>query len=305
MDLRRVDLNLLVILDALLEEAHVTRAARRLKMSQPATSAALERARALFDDRLLIRGRQGMTLTPKADRLRRRIRPVLAEMEDVLELREEDLGRIQQTVRLSMSDSMVAELAPALLRHLALCAPGVDLVFLPWLGPGAAQDQMASGAVDLAVSQFPDIGAGFLQRRISFEEYRVVMRRDHPASDNFDLEHWLAWPHVMASGRGEARSGLDRILGAQGLERRIGVVVPTFQLVLELVRGTDLLATVPHHILDRGPESGLVFRAPPLEIPGYDLHIAWHRRLEGDPVTREIADFVASHWERELAPGNG
>lgn len=297
MNLRRVDLNLLVILDALLDEAHVSRAARRLKMSQPATSAALERARVLFDDRLLIRSRQGMSLTPKADRLRRRIKPVLAQMEEVLELRAEDLGRIQQTVRLSMSDSMVAELAPALLRQLALQAPGVDLVFVPWLGPGAAQDQLASGAVDLAVSQFADIGSGLVRRRISFEVYRVIMRRGHPAAKDFNLEQWLSWPHVMASGRGEARSGLDRILNTQGLERRIGVVVPTFQLVLELVQGTDLLATVPYHILAGEVERGIESRDPPLDIPGYELHIAWHRRLEGDPVTGYIADLIARHWD--------
>jgi DNA-binding transcriptional LysR family regulator len=296
MDLRRVDLNLLVILHALLDEAHVTRAAKRLKLSQPATSAALERARRLFDDRLLIRGQRGMVLTPKADRLRRRLDGVLAEMEDVLELRDEDLARIQQTVRLSMSDTMVSELAPALFRHLAAHAPGVDLVFVPWLGPGAAQDQLASGAVDLAVSQFPDLGPAYTRRRISCEEYRVVMRRGHPAGAGFSLEQWLAWPHVMASGRGEARSGLDRILASAGLERRIGVVVPTFHLVLELVQSTDLLATVPDHILGEVNAAGLEHYAPPLAIPGYELHIAWHHRLDDDPVTAHMAEFLAGHW---------
>ena len=293
MNLRRVDLNLLVILQALLEEAHVSRAAQRLHLSQPATSAALERARRLFDDRLLIRAQRGMVLTPKADRLRRRLATVLAEMEDVLELRDEDLTRIQQTVRLSMSDSMVSELAPPLFHHLGSHAPGVDLVFVPWLGPGAAQDQLASGAVDLAVSQFPDIGPAYVRRRISFEKYRVIMRRGHPAAGAFDLQSWLAWPHVMASGRGEARSGLDRILRAEGLERRIAAVVPTFHLVLELVGKTDLLATVPDHILDEARALGIEHREPPLDIPGYELHIAWHSRLDGDPVTGHIADFMA------------
>lgn len=296
MDLRRVDLNLLVILHVLLDEAHVTRAAQRLQLSQPATSAALERARRLFDDRLLIRGQRGMVLTPKADRLRRRLETVLAEMEDVLELRDEDLARIQQTVRLSMSDSMVSELAPVLFRHLATHAPGVDLVFVPWLGPGAAQDQLASGAVDLAVSQFPDIGPSYMRRLVSFEEYRVVMRRGHPAGKEFGLQAWLAWPHVMASGRGDPRSALDRLLRAEGLERRIGAVVPTFGLVLDLVRSTDLLANVPRHILGNAESLGLEHHAPPLEIPGYELHVAWHRRLQGDPVTGHIADFIAAQW---------
>ena len=299
MHLRRFDLNLLVILHALLDEAHVSRAAKRLQLSQPATSAALDRARRVFDDRLLIRGKRGMVLTPKADRLRRRLKTVLGELEDVLDLHDEDFARIQQTVRLSMSDSMVAELAPALFRHLTAEAPGVDLVFVPWLGPGAAQDQLASGAVDLAVSQFPDIGPAYMRRQISYEEYRVVMREGHPAAQHFDLQQWLAWPHVMVSGRGDARSALDRILAAEGLERRIGAVVPTFGLVLDLVRSTDLLATVPVHIVKDAGESGFAHFKPPLSIPGYELHIAWHRRLEGDPVTSHIADFIASHWDEQ------
>ena len=304
MDLRRVDLNLIVILDALLDEAHVTRAAQRLNMSQPATSVALERARKLFDDRLLIRGKGGMTLTPKADRLRRRLQPVLAQIEDVLELRNEALANIEQTVRISMSDSLVAHVAPALLAQLAREAPGVDLIFVPWYGPGAAQSQLASGTVDLAVSQFPDLGPGYGCRKLSFDTYHVVMRAGHPAGENFDLNQWLAWPHVIASGHGEARSGLDRVLESKGLKRRIGAVVPTFQLVMELVQNSDLLANLPGLNLQSAESGSVEFYDPPIEIPGYDFHIAWHRRLDDDPVTSHISDFVASQLA-EYQPSDG
>ena len=298
MKLRSVDLNLLVVLEALLDEAHVTRAAERLDLSQPATSAALDRCRTLFDDALLIRRKGGMTLTPKADRLHYRLKRLLAELNEVLDSRDEDLSSIRQTVRLSMADSLVADLAPTLYNHLCDNAPGIELVFIPWVGPGAALEQLARGEVDVAVSQFAQAGPGIIRRDLAREEYRVILRKGHPALAQFDLEQWLACPHLIVSGRAESHTGLDQVLRDLGLSRRVNMVVPNFSLVFELVRSTNLVSMVPGNAIPDEMADHLEILEPPIEVPGYILQMAWHRRLEHDRVTNHVADFIANHYRQ-------
>ncbi|MFC7553310.1 LysR family transcriptional regulator [Pseudoroseomonas wenyumeiae] len=155
MNLRGVDLNLLVILDALLQEAHVSRAAARLNLSQPATSSALDRCRHLFQDPLLERAGSRMRLTPKAEALRQPLRQVLEDMAAVLEAPAPPLSALQQTVRLVMADHPATLAAPALHAALARSAPGLTLVLLPWLSAAAALEALERGSADLAVSVFP------------------------------------------------------------------------------------------------------------------------------------------------------
>jgi len=294
LDIKKIDLNLLVVLDALLQEAHVTRAAQRIGLSQPATSSAMTRCRQLFDDPLLLRAGGGMRLTPKAQRLREELQPLLAGVRSVLEIDAHPLAEIQQTLRVSMSDSLILTLGRSLIQHLADVAPGVDLVFTAWFGPGRALDELADGEVDLAVSQFPQPGAPFETRVIGREAYTVAMRHDHPAAAQFNLDSWLAWPHILVSGRGEAYSSVDTRLRELGRERRVGVVVPTFGAVAALLPGTDLIATLPTSSLREHSQGLLAYFNPPVEIPDYALHIAWHKRLRDDPLVRHVRDFLAT-----------
>jgi len=154
MNLRSVDLNLLVILDALLDEAHVSRAATRIGLSQPAASAALERSRMLFDDALLERVRGGMRRTPRGEALRAPIKTILADVERLIDASAPDVGSLLQTVRLVMADAPAISLLPNLLAELARTAPGITLVLQPWHGAEAALGALARGSADLALSMF-------------------------------------------------------------------------------------------------------------------------------------------------------
>ncbi|WP_198148023.1 LysR family transcriptional regulator [Elstera litoralis] len=131
MNLRTIDLNLLVILDALLDEAHVSRAADRLGLSQPATSAALERCRHLFADPLLERGKAGMRATPKAEALRAPIKSLLADIQGLVNPPETDLATLRQTIRIIMADHPAAMIVGPLHHRLSKTAPGLDLVIQP------------------------------------------------------------------------------------------------------------------------------------------------------------------------------
>ncbi len=292
MNLRSIDLNLLVILDALLDEAHVSRAAERIGLSQPAASSALDRCRQLFRDRLLERGQGGMVLTPKAQALAGPVKEVLGGVAALLGPRESDLATLRQTVRLVMADYPAAVIAPALRARLAVSAPGITLAILPWHGAAAALEGLGRGTVDLAVSVFPAADADFTRRELLRESYLVAMRRDHPAAETFDLDAWLADPHVLVSGRGEARTPVDEALARIGRARRIGMIVPSFSLVPPLLAGSDLLALLPSRCLPSSSQTGLVAHPPPIPVEGFPLHIAWHKRRASDPATRHVAALV-------------
>lgn len=290
MNLRALDLNLLVVLDALLDEAHVSRAADRLGLSQPAASAALMRCRHLFRDDLLERGQGVMRLTPKADSLRAPLKSLLAGVTALVDPPEIALGDMRQTLRVCMADYPAVFVIGPLQRALQQTAPGLDLVIQPWHGAAAAQDALIGGKTDIAVSVFPQDHADIHRTTLLEEHYLVAMRADHPAAVNLDLNAWLSCPHILVSGRGETRTPVDAELARRGLKRRVGLVVPIFQMVPELLRGSDMIALLPSRIL-RG-QTGLHAARPPIPIAGFPLHLAWHPRRAGDRALQHVVACV-------------
>lgn len=293
MNLRSVDLNLLVILDVLLDEQHVGRAAERVGLSQPAMSAALQRCRQLFRDELLERSRGTMRPTPKAESLRQPIKQLLAAAAEIVAPPLVPIDEIKARLRLTMADLSALLVLEPLLADLARSAPGIDIVLQPWAGAEHARRALKDGSTDIAVSVFEADDEDLYCQPVSNEAYVVAMREDHPATQGFTLETWLSFPHIVVSGRGEARTALDSALAARGLTRRIGVVVPTFGMVVPLLRCTAMIGLVPEKLVHR--VSGLSVREPPVDVPGIPLSLAWHRRRKNDPALRHVADRLAAH----------
>ncbi|WP_286897025.1 LysR family transcriptional regulator [Achromobacter sp. UBA2119] len=291
MNLRSLDLNLLVILDALLDEAHVSRAADRLCLSQPAASAALQRCRHLFGDELLERGRGTMRLTPKAECLRAPLKSLLSDVADLVDPPEVPLIDVRQSLRISIADYPAVFVIPRLLRALGESAPGIDLVIQPWRGAEAARAALIGGATDIAVSVFPGEDEDIHSKKLLEEKYVIALRRGHPALPDFDLDRWLAYPHILVSGRGEARSPLDTQLARMGRKRRVGVVLPSFGMVPDLLRGSNMIAMLPSRVV---PAAGdLAVLPPPIAVSGFPLHLAWHRRRDRDRALQHVAGLLA------------
>ncbi|MBH0236264.1 LysR family transcriptional regulator [Methylobrevis albus] len=292
MNLRGVDLNLLVVLSAVLEEAHVSRAADRLGLSQPATSSALDRCRHLFADPLLERRGARMQRTPKGERLRAPLRRLLADVGALVDAPEVPLVDLRQTVRVVMADHPAMVVAGALHHALAATAPGLDLVVLPWRGAPEAMEQLARGSADLALSVFAATDADIRREELLEETYRVVMRRGHPTATRFDLDAWLAFPHILVSGRGEAHGAVDEALLRLGRRRRVGMVVPSFLLVPSLLGGSDLVAMMPSRCVPVEPAGAFAVFAPPIAVPGFPLHLAWHARADADRAVQHVAGLI-------------
>jgi len=289
--LRSVDLNLLVVLDALLTERHVTRAGRLVGLSQSATSNALERLRAWFGDPLLERSRGAMVLTPFARALIAPLEQALAGVASLVAPRG-DLATLTQTVRWSISDYGLALFAPRLRATLSQSAPGLDLIATPWAGADHARAQVSDGTIDLVVTVLAQ-GATQLRWKPAFTDRLVVaMRRDHPARRKLTLDEWLRYPHVVVSGRGEPTGSLDAMLGSLGKARRVAMVVPSFLAVPSILAASDLTALVPVCLLATGPYPRLITRAPPVAVPPFDLGVAWHGRRDRDLATMHVVQSL-------------
>jgi DNA-binding transcriptional LysR family regulator len=297
MNLRGIDLNLLVVLDALLDEAHVSRAAHRLNLSQPAVSSALQRCRDLFGDRLLERGRGGMTRTPLAEALRAPLRSILAEVESFLDPKELPFDRIERVVRITTADDPTAQLASPLVESLARTAPGITVVFRPWLGQDAVARELLDGDTDLAIAVFDREIENVEIRTLFDAEYVVAMRKGHPAAAAFDLAAWLAYPHVVVSGRGDLRTPLDPHLAAIGYRRRVGLVVPSFQLVPSVLVATDMMAMLPRQSLAAHAHLDMVVFPPPVSIDGFTLRVAWHARQNLDRAVQHVCGIVREAFD--------
>jgi DNA-binding transcriptional LysR family regulator len=292
MNLRNIDLNLLVILDALLDEAHVSRAASQLGLSQPAASAALQRCRHLFQDDLLERGRGTMRLTPKAVSLRAPLKSLLAGVTNLVGPSDVSLAEIRQTLRISMADYPALFVIAPLLKNLQDTAPGIDLVVQPWHGADAAEVALVDGTTDIAISVFPDTDDDIQREELLTEHYVVAMREGHPIVDKFDLESWLGFPHILVSGRGDQRSPIDTQLAKLGHTRRIGLVVPTFQMVPNLLRTSEMVAMLPSRVV---PVSGELHTfATPIPVNSFTLHLAWHRRRANDAALQHVAKLLTT-----------
>lgn len=291
--LRTVDLNLLVIVDALLDEAHVGRAAQRVGLSQPAASNALARARALFADPLLVRAPDGLRRTPRAEALRAPLRAALAELSAVFDATPPAPADLRGAVRIVSPDVPAATLGAALTTALSRTAPGVDLIFHPW-HVGGEVDRLERGEVDLVVTVTSFFGPSLRTSLLARFPYSVVMRNDHPLTSAFDLDGWLAYPHVVVSGRGDPRGSVDAALVRVGRARRVACVVPSFLHALEFVARTDLIATFPHEIMRTAAAAPLTSRPPPIALDPAELHLVRHRRSDGEAAVLLVAELIAA-----------
>ncbi len=298
MNLRSIDLNLLVVLDALLDETHVSRTAARLNLLQPAVSNALQRCRDLFDDPLLERGRGVMRRTSRADALRQPLKEILNGVVGLVDPPEIRLAEIERAIRIIAADDPTSMVVGELMAALRQSAPGITFVFQPWRGAGSAARDLANGDTELAIAVFGKDHEDLVIRDVLHETYAVAMRRDHPVTKAFDLEAWLAWPHVVVSGMGVPETPLDIALRKIGRARDVGLVVPAFHLVSQVLVSSDLIAMLPRHSIARHHRVDIVSFDPPIPVAGFPLHVAWHQRNDNDKAVRHVEGLIEDIFAR-------
>jgi DNA-binding transcriptional LysR family regulator len=290
-NLRGIDLNLLVVFDALMAERHVTRAAQFNGLSQPAMSKALNRLRHLLDDRLFERRDGRMDPTPRALELAGPIHSALSDISRTLTLHGAfDPSRIAATVRIATIDLHQTTLLPSLVARLRRDAPGLDMQIWP-IDRHRLRDQLGTGELDLAIAPIL-VGGRDLRAEPLWNDHLVTLiGADNPLPLPMTLEAFAAAPHVVDAGHvqvapdGQGTSLVDTILAARGLRRRIAVVLPSSAGVPFVVAGSDLIATLPSRIVqDLAAIPGL--RVVPAPLPPVEVspHLFWHPRTQNSPL---------------------
>jgi LysR family nod box-dependent transcriptional activator len=286
-NLAGVDLNLLVALDALLEERSVTRAADRIGLSQPGMSNTLARLRRLFDDPLLVRRGTEMVPTARAETLAQPVRSALAVIADALQQRPAfDPATDRRTFAISCSDYSVLMLIGPLVRRVAAEAPGVTIRVLPRAHDPARALQ--SGASDLIVEP-PEIMDGpVLPSQRLFEDQWVccVWEGNTRVGARMTTQTYLELGHLSYTmGAGQPASLADRHVVSLGLERRIEFTVESFLLAPFLLQGTDLVCLVPARAAPHFQRTADVrLLDPPVAFPTLTEMLWWHPRHTGDPA---------------------
>jgi DNA-binding transcriptional LysR family regulator len=303
MELRDVDLNLLVPLDALLRTGSVTRAAEQVGLSTPAMSHALARLRVQLGDPVLVRAGRGMVLSERAQRLAPRVRALLDEVQGVLTPPAPlDLGRLVRTFRIHATDHVLAVLGPAIDRRVRALAPRVALQFLPNQPDDAAA--LREGRIDLAIGVYADLPPELRLRRLFDDRFVCVVRADHPGvGATLPLEVFLALDHVLVAPRGRPGSTVDGVLAELGHKRRVVRVVPYFLAALLLVAESDSVLTVSERIAQAlAPRLGLRVLEPPLPLAGYTLKALWHPRAEAEPAHVWLRSQLVAAAEELASP---
>ncbi|MFD5826812.1 LysR family transcriptional regulator [Lentzea sp. NPDC060358] len=282
----QLDLNLLRVFDALVQDSSVTAAAERLHLSIPAASRALARLRRAVGDPVLVRAGRGMVPTPFALRIAPRVRSLLDEAAALVNAKELDPAELRRTFTIRVNDGVVTSLVAAV----AAQAPGVVLRFVP--EGDESVEALRDGRVDLDIGAGQD-GEADIRSTVLFTERLVgVVRTGSPLGQRPTPRQLCRHPHVSVSRRGRVRGPLDDALQAIGLSRHVAAVVPFFSAATQLVASSDYVGLVPRRLAEQ--HAGLRWFPIGLDLPEIEARMRWHARLDADPAQRWLREVVAS-----------
>ncbi len=284
MKLETIDANLLVAFDVLATERSVTRAARRLGLSQPAMSNTLGRLRKVFGDPLLVRRRGAMQPTRRALELVEPIHRALSEIRRTLNAPETfDPGTSRQTFRVAATDYASLVVLPRLTRRLRHGAPDVDLEILA-LGEGLPEEDLRSGRLDVAVGAFAPERAGPFRHEELFDDgFVCVTRNGHPrTSPRLTLAEFLRLPHVRAMPLGRACGMIDRRLAELGVERRVVLTTSHVLVAAMVATRTNLVATVGRRAAESSGLPRVHLKRLPFDVPRFTISMVWHERTANE-----------------------
>src|SRR5215471_2494038 len=303
MKLSGIDLNILVALDALLSERNVTRAAARIGRSQPATSHALNRARELFRDPLLVRVKGGLELTARARIIAPKIHRLLRELGAVLDVHKEFDPLAIDSVAIGATDYVGFVLLPYVFARLQQVAPQMSVRVRAVEGPDALEP-LNSGVLDLAVGAFPQVPAG-LRTEDLFEEDFVCLRRRQNAG-RMTIEAFTKLGHVLVASPSTGMGPVDYALAKQGRSRHIAAHVPHFLVAPSIVAATNLVVTTGRRIAERvAPMLGLETFPCPVPLKPFVVRSVWHPRTDEDGVGRWLRSLfreATANMMREKVP---
>jgi DNA-binding transcriptional LysR family regulator len=293
LELREIDLNLLVVFNQMLLDRSVSTSAEKLGLTQPAVSNALKRLRAALKDELFLRTSRGMEPTPYALHLAEPVIYALNALQSALTTRDTfDPLTSTRSFQLAMTDIGEMYFMPPLMVALSKVAPNVRInTVRP--NAGNLKEDMESGTVDLALGLLPNLQTGFFQRRLFRHKYVCVFRNGHPSARSpMTLNQFTELDHVGVVAANTGHSEIDGLLQRAGIKRKMRLMLPHFIAVGHVLQTTDLIATLPERFAQRCEVPfGLVISPHPARLPDIAINLFWHAKFNRD---------LANMWLRQL-----
>jgi len=293
-NLKDLDLNLLVVFDQLLVERRVSKVADNLGLSQPAVSNALARLRKVTDDPLFLRTTRGMEPTPFAQQLAEPIALALGMIHSAVNQRISfEPSTSKRAFTVGMTDVGEIYFLPALMDELAKVAPGVRMRTVRTTAANL-RDEMEAGRIDLAVGLLPQLKAGFFQRRLFKQRYVCMFRKGHRLDKRkVTLAEFCSAKHVVVVSEGTGHGKVDELMERSGVERDVVLTVPHFVAVGQLLHHSDLVATVPERLAQALAEPfDLVYVSHPVKLPEIAINVFWHAKYHKDPANEWLRGLV-------------
>ncbi|MFI8646580.1 LysR substrate-binding domain-containing protein [Pseudomonas iridis] len=299
-DLRRVDMNLLVIFETLMFEKNLTRAGEKLFLGQPAVSASLARLRDLFDDPLLVRNGRTLEPTQRALAILKELQPAMDTISGAVS-RAKDFDPLasREVFRIGLSDDAEFGLLPPLLQQLREEAPNV-VVVIRRVNFLLMSSMLATGEISVGVSYTTELPANAKRKKLRDLRCKILRADDRPGA--LTLDDYCERPHALVSFSGDLGGAIDNDLARVNRCRRVVLAVPQFAGLRAILAGTDMLATVPDFAACALVEGSNGLRAddPPFDIVPSELSMVWNGVNDNDPAERWLRSLIARHMSAPL-----
>ncbi|HMG24360.1 MAG TPA: LysR family transcriptional regulator [Kofleriaceae bacterium] len=288
--LEHLDLNLLVTFEAVYRERNLTRAAKRLFVTQSAVSHGLARLRAQLGDPLFVRRASGVEPTPATVRLAPKVQEVLRLLRRALETDEFDPVRDLGRVRIAIHEELEPAVLPPLERRLRAAVPDVEIECVR-VDRISLERDLGSSRLDLAVDAAQVAGPELRHASLAHDQYCVVSRR----GTRIDVRRYLAARHVMVSSRRTGPALEDILLGQLGVQRSVVLRCQRHEAACRIVADTDLLLTAPRlRARAIAAQMHLVLLPVPFPLPPFDMRVYWHRQVDTDLRSRWLRSHLTS-----------
>jgi DNA-binding transcriptional LysR family regulator len=292
---KRLDLNLLIVFDAIYKARNATKAGEEIGLSQPAMSHALARLRRMFNDPLFIKQPRGFHPTPYAEQISGTLLQSLSAIRGTLEKARFDPAKSSRIFRLAMTDIGEQVLLPALCTRLSALASGIRIETCQ---PPVRElrEAMASGSVDLALGHIPQLIAGFHQRRLYRSEYVCIVRKGHPSINaSLSLKQYRealhAVPYSTATAHGET---IEKAILSPRVKGKISVRLTHFLALPAIISSSNLIATIPINFAESIRSLVDIWvLPPPIDLPGFDVKLYWHERAHAEPGNQWLRRICA------------
>ncbi|MCU1758791.1 LysR substrate-binding domain-containing protein [Pseudomonas sp. 14P_8.1_Bac3] len=303
-DLRRTDMSLLVLFEAMMHERNVSRVGEKFFIGQPAVSSALARLRVMFNDQLFIRNGRYMEPTARAADLHELLTPMLDTIASTLDqVADFDPADSNSTFHIGLSDDVEYGLLPMFLRHLRAEAPGVKLV-VHRTNCSHMSSLLVSGEISVGISHTSELPA--TSKRKFLRLIRFMALRADLGNEALSLDEFCRRPHATISSMGSLIADVDRVLKQISRTRLAVLDVPHFSALAVLLADSDLLAVVPDYVANAMATCAGIRAEPlPFEISALELSMVWRAVADNDPAERwlrsRFSEYLSDSSRRLLS----